>query len=207
MSSGVGFFCFHALGDTKTKETYPTRPGSPTPCKQALSRILWYTNHECGKFQRIHVQTAWQYDSQKRPDHVGQWSIAHQHCVTRCPVSRLVHSPGRPASVITWKISAWDLGTTILVSHSKLTGLARLSYNRRVDFCCVELRRRDLCKASQPGSCNQACSQIFRPPLNLTDFSKPRAHTQNFSFLPPPEHLYTLLAILNELLALSMFSP
>ena len=37
MSSGVGFFCFHALGDTKTKETYPTRPGSPTPCKQGLS--------------------------------------------------------------------------------------------------------------------------------------------------------------------------
>ena len=32
-SSGVGFFCFHALGDTKQKETYPTRPGSPTPCK------------------------------------------------------------------------------------------------------------------------------------------------------------------------------
>ena len=31
---GVGFFCFQALG--KTKETYPTRPGSPTPCKQAL---------------------------------------------------------------------------------------------------------------------------------------------------------------------------
>ena len=27
---------FHALGDTKPKETYPTKPGSPTPCKQGL---------------------------------------------------------------------------------------------------------------------------------------------------------------------------
>ena len=29
-------------------------------------------------------------------------SNAHEQCVTRCPVSRLVHSPGRPASAITW---------------------------------------------------------------------------------------------------------
>ena len=35
-SSGVGFFCFHALEDTKQKK--PTRPGSPTPCKQGLRR-------------------------------------------------------------------------------------------------------------------------------------------------------------------------
>ena len=86
-SSRVGFFCFHALGDTKqkkltpldrgpplhvnrvlgpvymewgtpvwwgwfllfsrsgghkTKETYPTRSGSPTPCKQGLR-----SNEEC----------------------------------------------------------------------------------------------------------------------------------------------------------------
>ena len=34
-SSGVGFFCFTLWG-TQNKETYPTRPGSPTPCKQGL---------------------------------------------------------------------------------------------------------------------------------------------------------------------------
>ena len=33
---------------------------------------------------------------------VGIGSNAHEQCVTRCPVSRLVHSPFRPASVITW---------------------------------------------------------------------------------------------------------
>ena len=42
------------------------------------------------------------------------------------------------------------------------TGLARLSYNRKVDFCCVKLRCRDLCKASLPGSCTQAPSCIVR---------------------------------------------
>ena len=84
---------------------------------------------------------------------------AHDH-VTRCRVSRLVHSPGRLASVITRKISSRDPGITILVSQ--LTGLARLSYNRKVDFCCVKLRCRDLCKASLPGSCTQARSCIVR---------------------------------------------
>ena len=37
-SSGVGFFCFHALEDTKQKKPNPTRPGSPTPCKQGLKQ-------------------------------------------------------------------------------------------------------------------------------------------------------------------------
>ena len=36
-SSGIGFFCFSRSGGHKTKETYPTRPGSPTPCKQGLN--------------------------------------------------------------------------------------------------------------------------------------------------------------------------
>ena len=47
----------------------------------------------------------------------------------------LVDSSGRLASVITWKISTRDPGITIL--GSQLTGLARLSYNSKVDFCCV----------------------------------------------------------------------
>ena len=31
------FLLFCVPQSVKTKETYPTRPGSPTPCKQALS--------------------------------------------------------------------------------------------------------------------------------------------------------------------------
>ena len=32
------FLLFCVLQSVKTKETYPTRPGSPTPCKQALRK-------------------------------------------------------------------------------------------------------------------------------------------------------------------------
>ena len=36
------FLLFSRSGGHKTKETYPTRPGSPTPCKQALkSHFVW----------------------------------------------------------------------------------------------------------------------------------------------------------------------
>ena len=66
---------------------------------------------------------------------MSQVSNAHEQCVTHCPVSRLVHLPGRLASVITWKIATRDPGITI--PGSQLTRLARLSYNRKVDFCCV----------------------------------------------------------------------
>ena len=31
------FLLFSRSGEHKTKETYPTRPGSPTPCKQGHS--------------------------------------------------------------------------------------------------------------------------------------------------------------------------
>ena len=47
-------------------------------------------------------------------------SNAHEQCFTRCPVSLLVHSPGRPESVITWKISIRDPCITVL--GSLLTG-------------------------------------------------------------------------------------
>ena len=33
------FLLFSRSGGHKTKETYPTRPGSPTPCKQGLRVI------------------------------------------------------------------------------------------------------------------------------------------------------------------------
>ena len=32
------FLLFCVPQSVKTKETYPTRPGSPTPCKQALKK-------------------------------------------------------------------------------------------------------------------------------------------------------------------------
>ena len=55
---------------------------------------------------------------------MSQGSNAYEQCVTRYPVSLLVHSPGRPASVITWKISTRDSGITILESQqNELAGL------------------------------------------------------------------------------------
>ena len=54
--------------------------------------------------------------------------------VTRCPVSRLVHSPGRPASVITFKIVPRE--PDIAIQGFQLTELVQLSYNRKVDFYC-----------------------------------------------------------------------
>ena len=41
------FLLFCVPQSVKTKETNPTRPGSPTLCKQAL-RVLW-TLHRCSK--------------------------------------------------------------------------------------------------------------------------------------------------------------
>ena len=35
------FLLFCVPQSVKTKETYPTRPGSPTPCKQAL-KVLFF---------------------------------------------------------------------------------------------------------------------------------------------------------------------
>ena len=66
---------------------------------------------------------------------MSRGSNGHEQCVTRCPIYRLVDSLGRPAGIVTWKISTLDRGITIL--GSQLTALARLSYNRKVEFCCV----------------------------------------------------------------------
>ena len=111
-------------------------------------------------------------------------SNAHEQCVTCSPVFRLIESPGCPERVITRKIIHPDPGITIL--GSQLTGLARLSYNRKGDFCCVYLRCRVFCKVGQPGACNQALSSIakfYAFPLTSPIFQSSRAHTQNFS--PP----------------------
>ena len=68
---------------------------------------------------------SWYY-MKSRHFYIEIGSNAQEQCVTRCPVSRLVHLPGRQKSVITWKISTRDPGIT-------RAALARLLYN----FCCV----------------------------------------------------------------------
>ena len=45
---------------------------------------------------------------------MSRGSNAHEQCVTRYPFSRLVHSLGRRARVITWKFATRDSGITIL---------------------------------------------------------------------------------------------
>ena len=140
---------------------------------------------------------------------MSRGSNGHEQCVTRCSACRLVHSPGRPASVITWKISTRDPDVTIL--GSQLTGLARLSYNGKDNFCCVYLRCRDICKASQPGSCNQALSSrasFYAHPLTSPIFQSLGGTHTEFRLPPPPtRHLHIPFSISNELLALSMFAP
>ena len=39
------FLLFSRSGGHKTKETYPTRPGSPTPCKQGLRQLIVFHWH------------------------------------------------------------------------------------------------------------------------------------------------------------------
>ena len=142
---------------------------------------LIHTNHERSKFQRFQVQIAnCQYNPQKGPITYAGEAMLMNSVLPACPVSCLV-TPGRPASVITWKISTRDLGITL--SGSQLTRLARSSYNRKVDFCCVELRcgissrRASLAHIIRP---YQFCSQFLRLPLDLTDFSKPPRTLKKF---------------------------
>ena len=119
-------------------------------------------------------------------------SNAHEQCVTCCPVFLLIDSPGRPARVITRKISTPDAGITIL--GSQLTGLGRLSYNRKVDFCSVYLRCRVFCKVGQPGACNQALSSIakfYAFPLTSPNFKAPE-HTLKTSALPLQHLLFDI---------------
>ena len=152
---------------------------------------LIHTNHERSKFQRFQVQIAnCQYNRQKGPITYAVEAMLMNSVLPACPVSCLV-PPGRPASVITWKISTRDLGITL--SGSQLTRLARSSYNRKVDFCCVELR----CGIS---SRRASLAHIIRPyqfyivsfyafPLTSPIFQSPRGHSRNFTplniFTPP----------------------
>ena len=94
---------------------------------------------------------------------------------------------------------AWLLGIPRSRHHNtripanRSDWLARLSYNRKVDFCCIQSRCRDLFKASQPGWCDQGLSSIFRfYVLSLDRFFKvPRANTK----FQPPSKSYPLLYI------------
>ena len=111
---------------------------------------------------------------------------------------------GLPASVITCNISSRGPSVTIL--WSQLTGLARLSCNRKADFCRVDVRCRNLWQASKPSPCNQALSfiaRIYALPFDLTDISKQNPHTQNFSI---HKHLHTPFSILNPLSIIHVLS-
>ena len=50
-SSGVGFFCFVSPRAWKQKKPNPTRPGSPTQCKQALNLLL-FCHSRCRRSRR-----------------------------------------------------------------------------------------------------------------------------------------------------------
>ena len=53
-SSGVGFFCFHALEDPKQKK--PTRPWSPTSCKQGQNCGPVFHRLMCRKVAKCSVK-------------------------------------------------------------------------------------------------------------------------------------------------------
>ena len=65
------FLLFSRSGGHKTKETYPTRPGSPTPCKQGL-RVFGTR-----KWPIIQSHYKIQFDTTRPPS--LKWSI--EHCV------------------------------------------------------------------------------------------------------------------------------
>ena len=48
------FLLFSRSGGHETKETYPTKPGSPTPCKQGLSQFYFRSLAETSV---MHVQS------------------------------------------------------------------------------------------------------------------------------------------------------
>ena len=59
--------CLHGVGDPGlvglTKETYPTRPGSPTPCKQGLRESVCHKSYMIGQFIRLKFLLATEYNS------------------------------------------------------------------------------------------------------------------------------------------------
>ena len=65
------FLLFSRSGGHKTKETYPTRPGCPTPCKQGL-RVFGTR-----KWPIIQSHYKIQFDTTRPPS--LEWSI--EHCV------------------------------------------------------------------------------------------------------------------------------
>ena len=52
------FLLFCVPQSVKTKETYPTRPGSPTPCKQALNLQKAYKYDQTN----IQLRVSWIFD-------------------------------------------------------------------------------------------------------------------------------------------------
>ena len=57
------FLLFCVRQSVKTKETYPTRPGSPTPCKQGLRESVCHKSYMIGQFIRLKFLLAPEYNS------------------------------------------------------------------------------------------------------------------------------------------------
>lgn len=97
-----------------------------------LSHIFSYTNHKSDKFQSFHAQSTWRYNSQLGPDHMGKWSYKAMcmnsvSCPTVLFFTCLIHRATRQV----WLLGKFPPGIALT------WGLARLSYNHKVDFCCV----------------------------------------------------------------------
>ena len=56
-SGGVGFFCFHALGDTKQKKPTPLDRGPP----RHVNRVLMSALRKAERGQFVHVCCCWNY--------------------------------------------------------------------------------------------------------------------------------------------------
>jgi len=104
--------------------------------------------------------------------------------------------PGKRDYLENFHPGSWHHNTGIPANKSGW--LVRLSYNRKVDFCWVQLRCRERWKASQPSSCNRA-SPIF--------FKAPGTYTQNFSPLPLLSESSDPLFYINWTFPSSTFSP
>ena len=95
------FLLFSRSGGHKTKEAYPTRPGSPTPCKQGLSR----TKQRCSRAKqrqgndkkhaaRANLFFANLWDTSTRRSHSAQITsprVVRKSCLIHRFLSPLLH--------------------------------------------------------------------------------------------------------------------
>ena len=109
-------------------------------------------------------------------------------CDQRLFFSRLIHSPSRTASVITWKVSVRDPGITLL--GSQLTGLV----NKGAEISCIR-------------ALSSAATFLRPPPCPHRFFKAFRTHTQISAPPHPSQRFHTLLLYIEMYFPLSTFSP